>query len=69
MLRNVYLFTEFFFFHRNAFSRKRRTEQRYVSTGRAIFASTTAMTAAGDGISPLMVQSARARQPLMVQST
>ena len=51
------------------FSRKCLTKQRCESTGLAIFASTTATAAAGDGISPLTVQSAQLQQPLMVWST
>ena len=39
-----------------------------MSTGPVIFASTTATTAADDGISPSTVQSAQLRQPLMVWS-
>ena len=51
------------------FLKKCLIKQRCVSTGPAIFASTTAMPAAGDGISLSTVQSARLRQPLMVWST
>ena len=58
-----------FHFLRNAFSRKSRTKQRCESTGLATFASITATTAAGDGISPSTVQSARLRPPLMVWCT
>jgi len=48
---------------------KLQAKQRYEFTGLAIFASTTAITAAGDGISPSTVQSAQLRQPLMVWFT
>ena len=52
--------------HRNVFSRKRQTTQRCESTGREICASQAAITVAADGTSPLTVQSARLRPPLMV---
>ena len=58
-----------FHFYRNVFSRKYQTRRGCVSSGVALFASTTAMDVAGDGTSPSMVQSARLRQPLMVWST
>ena len=37
-----------------------------MSSGVELFASTTAMGAADDGISPSMVQSVQLQQPLMV---
>jgi len=54
---------------RNVYSRKHQTTQDCVSSGMAIFVYITAMDAAGDGISPSMVQSAQLQQPLMVLST
>jgi len=51
------------------FSRKTRTKQPYVSFGMATFVSMAAMLAAGDGISPSMVQSALLRGRLTVWST
>jgi len=51
------------------YSRKHQTTQGCVSSGMAFFASKTATPAAGDGISPSMVQSAQLQQPLMVLST
>ena len=60
---------QFIHFRRNAFSRKSQTKQLCESTGLAIFASITATAAAGDGISPSTVQSARLRPPLMVWCT
>ena len=53
-------------FNRNAFSRRRRTTQVCVSTGVVSSDSITATTVAGDGISPLMAQSARLQQLLML---
>ena len=64
-----YCTVEFFHFSRNVYSRKYQTTQDCVSSGMAFFASTTATDAAGDGISPSMVQSAQLQQPLMVWST
>ena len=56
----------FYLFHRNVFLRRYLTKQGCVSSGTESFASTTAITAAGDGISPSMVQSVQLQQPLMV---
>jgi len=54
---------------RNVYSRKHQTTQGCVSSGMGFFVLPTATIAAGDGISPSMVQSAQLRQPLMVWST
>ena len=51
------------------FSRKSRTKQGCAYSGMTIFASITAMTAAGDGISPSMALSALLQRRLMVWST
>ena len=56
-------------FCRNVFSRKCLTKQRCESTGPAIFVSMAVTPAAGAGISPSTVQSARLQQPSMVQYT
>jgi len=48
------------------FLRKLQTTQDCESSGMAIFASTTATIAAGDGISPSMVQNAGLQRQLMV---
>jgi len=54
---------------RNAYSRKQQTTQDCVSSGMVFFVFTVAIRAAGDGISPSMVQSAQLQQPLMVWFT
>ena len=51
------------------FSRKYRTRQGCASSGVVIFASLTAIYAAGDGTLPSTVQNAQPQQPLMVWST
>ena len=53
-------------FNRNAFSRRRLTAQVCVSTGVVSSGSITATVVASDGISPLMAQSARLQQLLML---
>ena len=58
-----------FYCCRNVFSRKIQTKQPFVFSGMAVFASITVIIAAGDGISPSMVLSARLRRRLMVWST
>ena len=64
---SVLLSIDFFsHFYRNVFSRRCPTKQGYVSSGMEIFASMAAMGAAGDGISPSMVQSVQHQQPLVV---
>ena len=54
---------------RTAFLRKRQTIQLCVFSGVVLFASTTAMIAADDGISPSMVLSALLQRRLMVWFT
>ena len=54
---------------RNAFLRKRQTIQLCVFSGVVLFASTTVMLAADDGISPSMVLSALLQRRLMVWFT
>ena len=54
---------------RTAFLRKRQTIQLCVFSGVVLFASTTAMVAADDGISPSMVLSALLQRRLMVWFT
>ena len=64
-----YSVDHFIHFLRNAFSRKSRAKQRCECTGLATSASMAATRAAGDGISPSTVQSARLRQSLTVWYT
>ena len=53
---------------RNVFSTKRQTRQACASSGVAIFASITAMTAADDGILPSTELSAQVQRRLMAWS-
>ena len=55
-----------FYFQRNVFSRRYQILPGFAFSGMATFASQTVTTAAGDGISLLMVQSVQLQQPLMV---
>ena len=55
-------------FNRNVFSRRRQTTQGYVFTGVGNSASITATAVVTDGISPLMAQSVRPQQQLILWS-